>query len=361
MAGVPTAALQRQEREANDLRARGIDPTSGAPVAVQVEQPASAPTPSPTPAALSPTVQPAPAEPAPDVSARIRQLEEALSTANGRASAASAKAEAAERKLDAVDNNRTFLESKLTEQQSQLESQKAQLDALTDKQASEGVSKVLDTLKDAELTPAMKEKFDAETTDYVQRVVKPLISQVLSPVVERLAVLEKALGRVKAVEDALPPLRAAAEVTTQHTAQAREMDFLRLEILPHFSDFDTVKKTPEWQEYLQSKTARGYLIGDMLNHYRRTSDASAIRTLIGAFYDKRTAAPTLDSLAVPGKTGADAPLDKPAAPKMKASEYLANLRRMTSKKMPQDEWKAFRARWDEQYAAGNVEMDAEIR
>ena len=185
MAGVPSAALQRRDREAAELTARGIDPNSGAPVAVQVESPqAITPTPSPAPATPAPTVQPTPAEPAPDAG-RIRQLEEALSTANGRASAAAAEAENTKRQLEVVNQNRTFLENKLTEQQEQLDAQKAQIAELADKQGSEGVSKVLESLKDAEISPAMKEKFDPDTEDYVRRVSKSLLSQVLNPVVER--------------------------------------------------------------------------------------------------------------------------------------------------------------------------------
>lgn len=358
MAGVPSAARQRSEREANDLRAQGINPESGAPVVVQVETPASpAPVSMPTP---QPTVQPTP-EPAPDVSARLRETEAALSTANGRASTTAAEVEALKRQLETVNTNRTFLESKLTEQQSEMDSLKAQIAELTDKQGADGVSKVLESLKDAELTPAMKEKFDPDTPDYIHRVVKPLLTQVLQPVLERMSVLEKAVGRVKAIEQALPPLQTAAEVTTQHAAQAKELEFLRVEVHPYFPDFDTVKKTPEWQAYLAQDTGRGYSVGRLLQHHRSTSNAEAIRTLIGTFYDGRKAKATLDSLAVPGKTGADAPPEKPGAPKIKASEYLANLRKFTSKKMPKPEWEAFRARWDEQYAAGNVEMDAEIR
>jgi hypothetical protein len=213
MAGVPSAALQRRDREAAELTARGIDPNSGAPVAVQVESPqAITPTPSPAPATPAPTVQPIPAEPAPDAG-RIRQLEEALSTANGRASAAAAEAENTKRQLEVVNQNRTFLENKLTEQQEQLDAQKAQIAELADKQGSEGVSKVLESLKDADISPAMKEKFDPDTEDYVRRISKSLLSQVLNPVVERLAVLEKALGRVKVLEEEVAP---AAERSGSH-------------------------------------------------------------------------------------------------------------------------------------------------
>jgi len=81
--------------------------------------------------------------------------------------------------------------------------------------------------------------------------------------------------------------------------------------------------------------------------------------VLGAFYDKRTK-PSLDSLAVPAKSAADAPSANAPA-KMKASEYKANLNSFIKKRMVKQDWDAYRARWEEALNAGNVEMDVELR
>ena len=46
---------------------------------------------------------------------------------------------------------------------------------------------------------------------------------------------------------------------------------------------------------------------------------------------------------------------------MKASEYKANLRAMTAKRMTKPDWEAYRARWEQALNSGNVEMDTELR
>jgi hypothetical protein len=178
--------------------------------------------------------------------------------------------------------------------------------------------------------------------------------------IAQVANLEKAVGKVRDIEGALPPLQNAAQEATRSALRMRELEFVQKEILPYFKDFDTVRTTSEWQTYLQTKTPHGYTNGQLLQHYRAASNADGLRTLIGAFYHARTSTSTLNDLAVPAKTGADAP--EPAPPvKMKASEYKLKLRDFTHKKLPKAEWEAFRARWDKAYAAGDIEMDAELR
>jgi hypothetical protein len=171
--------------------------------------------------------------------------------------------------------------------------------------------------------------------------------------------MEKQLVRIKDIDAKLPRLEQSAKVADINTARSREEQFLRTEVLPYFKDFETVRSTPEWKEYLSRDTGKGYPIGILLKTYREQGDAAGIRAVLGGFYEKRNK-PSLDSLAVPAKSAADTP-NTGSPTKMKASEYKANLRAMTSKRMSKQDWEAYRVRWDQALQAGNVEMDTELR
>lgn len=343
---VPGAVTRRKEQEEAELRAQGLDP-NGAPLAMQLgDDPAPAPA--------------APATPAPNTD-DVNRLQAELSTQNGRLSAAAREAEELKKQLEIVNGNRGFLESKMTELTEQVAALQRQNEELAQRQSSASIAGVVSSLDDTGPTEAQVKEFGADSVDFIERVTKRQLAAVVKPLIERLTTMEKVLGRVKEIDGKLPQLESAAQVAHINDARAREMDFLRKEILPHYSDFETVRSTPEWRAYLMKDVpGRGYKIGQLLKTYRESSDAVGIRTLIGAFYDTKTSKPTLDSLSVPGKTGADAP-EKPAVPKMKSSEYKANLKDFTSKRMSKADWEAYRARWDAAITAGNIEMDVELR
>lgn len=352
---VPSAVTAKREREEADLRSRGINPASGAPIEVQTgDQPAA-----PTLVSSSPAAQ-APAAPTDELTQLREQnakLDAELKTQNGRASALAKEVADLNGRFDAVNSNRLFLETTVAEQAEKLATQSAAPAAPA--QPSPDMAAIAASLSDEGPTDDQKKEF-GDSLDFVMRVVRKELATVVKPLLSRLSTLENAATRVQAIEAKLPRFEKTAEVTDMNAARQKEVDFIRAEIVPHFPDFETFRNTPEWRAYLHTNTSRGYTIGELLGTYRVTGNAVGIRSLIGAYLEQQKLKPSLETLAVPAKTAADA-LPAPTAAKMKSSEYKANLRLFTSKRMAKAEWEAYRARWDEAIQTGNVEMDVEVQ
>lgn len=353
---VPSAVKAKSEREAADLRSQGINPDSGAPLVVQQEGGVPPATPAPPAAAPAPT--PPPADEVTMLRARNAELEAEVKTQGGRTSALSKEVDELKSRFDVVNSNRLFLEKTVQEQSEQLAARP--VEPAPAPQPSPDMTALTASLNEEGPTEKQKEEFGADGIDFVSRVVRKELAAVFKPVIGRLATLEDAANRVKVIEGKLPRFEENAKVTDMNAARQKEIEFLRAEIIPHFPDFETIRNTPEWRTYLQKDTGRGYSVGQLLATYRQTGDAVNIRALLGTFYDAKKAAPSLESLAVPAKTSADAP-PTPAVPKMKSSEYKANLKAFTSKRLLKAEWEAYRARWDEAIKTGNVDMDEEVR
>jgi hypothetical protein len=353
---VPSAVTQRRERDADAMRAQGINPDTGMPLDAPPTEGGS-----PSPAPLSPSAAPAavPTDDAAALRARVQELEAELSTQNGRTSSAATELNELKARFDVINDNRSFLERTVTELSEKATKAEQQLAEMSQNKTAESFKSAVSTLDGDGPTDKQKEEF-GDSLDFVQRVVRQQLAAVIKPLAERMATLETVLGRVKDIDAKLPTLERAAQVTDLNVQRDRELEFLRAEILPHFTDFEQVRTTPAWKEYLNKDTGKGYKIGQLLASYRKTGDAVGIRTLLGAFYESRKAAPSLESLAVPGKTNAETP-PAPAAAKMKSSEYKMKLKAMTSKKLSKPEWEEYRARWDAAVASGNVEMDEEVR
>jgi hypothetical protein len=351
MAAVPQAVRERNQRDEAALREQGIDP-NGPPPAFTAPPVSQAPV-------AAPPLAPAPIDDAATLRAENERLKQELSTQGGRVSATATEVEELKQRFDLINQNRAFLESTVTtisEKNQQLERELAEARASGTKSQ---VEEVVTKLDDAGPTKEQIEQFGADSQNFVERIVQQRMAAALRPLAAQMKHMEGLLGRVKDIDAKIPQLEKSAKVADFNTARQREDQFLRSEILPHFPNFESVRQTPKWQDYLKRDTGRGYRLGNLLQVYREQNNADGIRAILGAFYDAE-AKPTLDSLAVPAKSAADAPLT-PAVPKMKASEYKANLRAMTSKTMSKQDWDAYRARWEQALQAGNVDMDTELR
>lgn len=353
---VPSVVQQRIQREEQALREQGIDPNgppSGAPAAV------SPPTPT-----FTPTVPAAPAPSGTDEAAALRtkvaELEAELRTQSGRTSSSATETKELKDRLELIDTNRRFLETTLTEIQERNNTLESQLADAVSKGTSTQLHAAVSALDEGGPTEAQLKQYDSDTVDFVQRVVRQQLAAVIKPLVADIAEIKKSVGQVKEINNRLPPLEESVKVSNINNQRLKEEQFLRAEVLPHFSDFETVRTTQEWKDYLSKDTGRGYPIGVLLKTYRQQNDAVNIRGVIGAFYEQRKAKPSLDALAVPGKSTADAP-ETPAPVKMKASEYKEKLRQLTSKRISKPDWEAYRARWEQALNTGNVEMDVELR
>lgn len=351
MAAVPQAVRERTQRDEAALREQGIDP-HGPP-------PSFTTPPTPQAPVAAPALAPAPIDDAAALRAENERLKQELSTQGGRVSATATEVEELKQRFDLINQNRAFLESTVTtisEKNQQLERELAEARANGTKSQ---VEEVVTKLDEAGPTKEQIEQFGADSQNFVERIVQQRMAAALKPLAAQLKHMEGLLGRVKEIDSKIPQLEKSAKVADFNTARQREDQFLRSEILPYFPNFETVRQTPEWQNYLKRDTGRGYRLGNLLQVYREQNNPDGIRAILGAYYEKE-AKPTLESLAVPAKTTADAP-QAPVVAKMKASEYQTNLRAMTSKRMSKQDWDAYRARWDQAIQAGNVEYDVELR
>lgn len=345
---VPSAVTQRIQRETDALRAQGLDP-NGAPPAPVVEV-------TPTPAAPSAApAAPAPTDDAAALRARNAELEQELRTQSGRVSATASELAELKTRFDVINSNRSFLETSVTEQAAKIQ----QLEQAREEHGiAQQVQSVVGSLDDTGPTEAQLKEY-GDSLDFVQKVVRQQLAAVVKPLIAKLADMEKRLERVKEIDSRLPKIEESVQISDLAAARSREEQYIRTEVLPHFPDFESVRNTKEWKEYLARDTGRGFAVGQLLKTYRQSGDANGIRAVIGGFYERK-AKPSLDSLAVPGKSAADAPLT-PVAAKMKSSEYKANLKAFTFKRMSKADWDAYRTRWDQAIQSGNVEMDEEIR
>lgn len=350
---VPSVVRQRMDQEADALRQQGIDPNGPPPGVASVAPVASVPSSLPTPQPTTPT------DDAAALRARNAELEQELRTQNGRVSAQATELQELKQRFDVINGNRAFLETSITEQAARSQELERKLQELQAQGVTQQVQSVVGSLDEGGPTEEQKKEF-GDSLDFVQRVVRQQLASVVKPLIAKLADMEKRLDRVKEIDSRLPHIEESVKVTDMQMARSREEQFIRAEVLPHFPDFETVRNTKEWKEYLSRDTGRGYQVGQLLKTYRQANDAQGIRAVIGGFYEQRKSKPSLDSLAVPGKSAADAP-ETPAPAKMKASEYQANLRAFTSKRLSKQDWDAYRARFEQALNAGNVEMDAELR
>lgn len=352
---VPQAVQQRMQREQAELAAQGIDPNGPPPGAPVATGPAPS-TPMPTSAPLAPA---APTEDVAALRARNAELEAELRTQSGRVSATASELAELKSRFEVIGGNRSFLETSVTELNERNAALEAELAELRQKGNATQLQTAASALDEAGPTPEQLKEF-GDSVDFVQRVVKKELASIVKPLLADIAEIRKQLVHVKDVNAKLPKIEETVKIADINNARAKEEQFLNTEVLPHFPDFPTVRTTQEWKDYLSKDTGRGYQIGMLLKTYRQQNDANGIRSIIGAFYEQRKAKPSLDALAVPGKTTADVP-EAPAPAKMKASEYKANLRAFTMKRMPAAQWNEYRARWEQALQQGNVEMDVELR
>lgn len=353
---VPGAVARRAERDREELRAQGIDPDTGTPVEVQAGAVPAVSTP-----AVAPAVPETEGEALEELRAKLAETQAALETQNGRASAAATDAAEARRILDTVQQNRQFLESQLTTLTEQVQALQTANEQLSESTSASSVQKIVAGLDVKPLTPQQIEAFGDDSVGFVTQIVKNQLAEVVKPMLERLAQLEKGVSRVKEIDGKLPQLETAARVASIESARSKELQFIREEVLPYYPTFEKDRTTQPWKDFLQKEVpGKGFKYAHLLQSYRETSNAVGIRTILEAFYLGRTPSKTLDSLAVPAKTNADAP-PAPAVAKIKASEYKTKLKDFTSKRLSKADWEAFRDRWDKAIASGDVEMDVEIR
>lgn len=354
---VPQAVQNRMQREADALRASGIDPNGpppGAPVAASSPStPVASPAPAPAPSAAPTTDEVA------ALRARNAELEAELRTQGGRVSATASELADLKNRLEMIGGNRQFLETSVSELNERNAALEAELAELRAKGTASQLHSAVSTLDEAGPTPEQVKEYGQDGIEFVQRVVKQQLAAIVKPLLADITEIKKQLIHVKDVHAKLPKIEETVKVADANNARAMEERFLAAEVLPYYPDFPTVRTTQEWRDYLARDTGRGYPIGVLLKTYRQQNDATNIRAVIGAFYEQRKK-PSLESLAVPGKTTADAP-EAPAPVKLKSSEYQRNLRMFTAKRMPKADWDAYRARWDQALQAGNVEMDVELR
>lgn len=344
---VPSAVLKQRAKLEEEL---GIN-RDGTPVTPPADQ-----TPAPVPPVVEPPAQPPttpePSSTAPDLAARVSELENLLRARDGQTSAATREANEARTRADTLALQVQTLEeavADVTKQKGTLEAQLAGKTAATD---------MPDFDEPVDLTPEEREVFGADSVKFVEKMSKKELLRYIKPLVGRVAAMETQLARLPEL-DQLPQLKKVVTEAQQETSRNKEAEFFRVEVLKYFPDFEVTRETQEWKDYLATDIpGKGIKIGHQLHQYRLAHNAPGIRSIINGFYDAQNTKPSLASLAVPSKTSTEGtPSTKP---KMKASEYKTKLREFINRKLEKPKWDAFKTAFNEALADGRVEMDDKL-
>lgn len=344
---VPSAVLKQRERLEQEL---GINadgtPLATPPVVASDSQPASVPE-------ISPVAAPTPQQPA-DIdasAARIKELEHLLSTRDGQTSAAM-------REINQHRERAELLASQVRALEESVERITKQAETAEARAAAKQADLALNFDPPEELTEQEITTFGEDSVGFVKKLTKKELIQLVKPLVDKVNALEKQVGRVSEL-DRLPQLEKTVQNAEAETQRVREEEFFRKEVLAYFSDFEAVRESPGWQDYLRADIpGRGIKNHHLLDQYRKVHNAQGIRSLIQVYYDAVKAKPTMASLATPRGTQTEGTV--PVKPNMKASDYLSKLRAFTSRNLPKKDWDAFKVAFEQARNEGRVDMDARL-
>lgn len=344
---VPQAVLKQREKLAAEL---GVN-ADGSPLVTTPAAPELTVVPS-TPA--SPEVPATPTEPVvtPDArDARIAELEHLLKTRDGQTSASMREVNEAKQRADVLASQVAALEQGLEELRKQKETVEAQV-------AAKHADATMPGFEVEELTAEELEKFQPDSISFVNKATKKQLVSYIKPLVDKISALEKVVERVREL-DQLPQLAKTVKDAETESQRVREEEFFRKEVLAHFSDFETVRDTQPWKDYLaEDIPGRGIKIVNLLNQYRLIHNAQGIRSLIQAYYDQNKAKPTLADLATPRGTQTEgSPVVKP---RMKASEYKAKLKLFLGRRLAKADWDAFKSEFEAARLDDRIDMDERL-
>jgi len=344
---IPSAVRRQREKLEAELGIKA-DGTPVDPPPVETPDLSLVP---PTEAAPQPEPTAAPPADASALQARIDELEHLLKTRDGQTSTSMREANEARQRAEVMASQVQALEEGLATLQKQLETAEARATA---KEASAAFPS-LDT---EDLTPEEMNVFGKDSVGFVEKLTKKQLVGYFKPLLSKMEAMEKQLDRVREL-DKLPQLEKVVKEAETETQRVREEEFFRKEILAHFSDFEAVRNTQAWKDYLAADIpGRGIKNHHLLNQYRLVNNAQGIRSLIQAHYDAIKAKPTLASLATPRGTSTEgSPVPKA---RYKASEYNAKLKDFLARKTAKKDWDAFKSEFQTAFNEGRVDMDARL-
>lgn len=342
---VPSAVMKQREKIQADLAAQGLN-EMGTPV----EQQPTAPLDLDTPISAPPVQQPPQVTtPAPDVNAKIQELEHLLKTRDGQTSAATARENEARQRAEVMASQVASLEEMVATLQKQVERAEAR--------ATVKSGELLNLEPPEDLTAEEREKFDGETIGFVEKLTKKELVRVVKPLQEQVQALQKQLELSQF--DKIPQLEKTLKTNEVESRKLKEAEFFRKEVLEYFPDFVNARQTQEWKDFLVADIpGKGIKNGHLLEHYKNIDNALGIRTLLQSYFDSVKAKPTLASIATPrGAQTEGMPVVKP---KLKASEYQSKLRLFTARRLPRDEWDKFKSEFNTALSENRVDMDVRL-
>lgn len=340
---VPSAVLRQREKLEREL---GVT-TEQPPVITSAPDPA-------TPVTSSVETPPA-VSAAPDAAAlqaRVTELEHLLRTRDGQTSAAQREANEANARAETMVAQVRALEEAVSDLTKRTET----AEALAQVKHADADLPSLDDVE--ELSPEEVNVFGNDSVNFVKKLSKRELLAYIKPLVGKIAAMEKALARLPDL-DKLPQLEKTVQSAQADAQRIKDEKFFRDEVLAYFKDFEAIRETPEWKNYITSDIPeRGIKVGHLLHQYRLMHDAPAIRSILQTFYDNSKGKISLSSLAVPTKTQTEGtPLVKP---KIKASEYKTKLRDFTSRRLAKPQWEAFKTEFETAMQEGRVEHDIQL-
>jgi hypothetical protein len=335
---VPSAVLRQRERLEAELGMKA----DGTPLTPLPETP---------PVVDPPAAIESQPEPLTAAQTRIQELEHLLETQNGRTSVSMREANEAKERADALASQVAALQESVAELQRQKETAEAQAAATL-------AGSSLPSFEVEDVTPEEVQKFDADSVGFINKLSKKQLVAYVKPLVDKVAALEKVVARVSEL-DKLPQLERVVKDSQAETQRVKEAEFFRNEVLAYFPDFEKIRETQAWKDYLAADIPeRGIKNQHLLAQYRAAQNAPAIRSFIQAHYDQQKAKPSLGSLATPRGTQTEG--TPTVKPRMKASDYNAKLRLFINKRIPKEEWEPYKSEFLRAMAENRVDQDARL-
>lgn len=288
----------------------------------------------------------------------IAALKDKYSSLLGRLQAESRRANTAEARLHLQDDNVRTLESRAT-------AAEKERDELTAKERERTRKEKLAGLDDGDdVTDDEVNEFDPKDIRMMRGLTKKQFVPVIKTLLAEVDDLKAQVTQLQTVGQTVSEIGKSHQALAQQAAATTERDYYNRVLTPHFSEWESMVKTPEWKSFLASpdnEVDPNVKKGHILAHYRKSKFVPGIVALFKEFQSRSGAGAgnSLGSLVTPAKTSADR--TPTAKPKVKSSEYVKNLNAYTkSKSISKEQWDKFKAAFHQAQTEGRVEDDAGI-
>jgi FtsZ-binding cell division protein ZapB len=292
------------------------------------------------------------------VKAEIAALKNKYATLLGRLQAEATRANTAETRLSALDmTSRTW-----EERASNAEKERDEL--LSHRREQERKVKLAGLDEGDEISDDEVNEFDPKDVRLIRGLTKKQLVPVIKTLLAEVDDLKNEVGQLRTVGQRVADIdKTHQELAVTSAAQA-EREYFSQRLTPHFPQWESWTKTPEWKEFLASAENDDPNVkkGHTLAHYRKAKFVPGIVALFKEFQlrNESSGNQRFKALATPAKQTANAQTPS-VKPKMKSSEYVKYLNSYTkSKSISRTQWETYKASFHAAQKEGRIDDDAGI-